>query len=655
MDDNHPRRLNATGSAQRPATRARSAAQSACAPPIHRASMPARPWRGFIRSLGDAARAALRDLLCWPAQRRPASVRSVDTLRGPAWQRIATRRRTGLLLLVALSAAGASALLAHGLPPLRSAPLRLVQLGLFAVLFAWVSAGFFTAVMGFWALGRGDPHAMSAASAGGGPIDENARTAIIMPICNEQVSAVLEGLRATCKSLAATGAVGLFDIFLLSDTSDLAIRAAEVAAWQTLRDEFGARLRIYTRWRRRRTKRKAGNVADFCRRWGRDYRYMIVLDADSVMSGDCVVQLVRLMEANPGTGILQTAPLACGLNTVHARSQQFASRVAGRLFTAGMQYWQLGESHYWGHNAIIRVAPFMQHCALAPLAGHGGLSGEIMSHDFVEAALMRRAGYHVWLVHDLHGSYEQQPPNLLDELRRDRRWCQGNLQNARLIAEPGLHSVHRAMLLTGAFAYLSAPLWLAFVLLGACLWIFGSTPAFGSLREVPRELAALWLVTMLMLALPRPMGVLAIVIRGEQRAYGGIGTLVRGTLLEGALSVLQAPVRMIAHSLFVCAALTGLKLEWKSPPREAEDIGWRDAAGRFGWIGATAAAVGAWGLLVHPQAIVLLLPTGLPLVLAVPLTVLTSRSSLGQRLLARRLLLTPEEHSAPAVLQFTQG
>ena len=178
------------------------------------------------------------------------------------------------------------------------------------------------------------------------------------------------------------------------------------------------------------------------------------------------------------------------------------------------------------------------------------------------------------------------------------------------------------------------------------------------LQKMPREefeLAALWLVTMMMLALPRAMGVLAIVIRGEQRAYGGTGTLVRGTLLEGALSLLQAPVRMIAHTLFVVAALTGLKLDWKSPPREAEDIGWRDAARRFGLVGVAAAGVGAWGSLAHPQALLLLLPTGLPLLLAVPLTVLTSRSTLGQRLLASRLLLTPEEHSAPAVLRFKQS
>jgi membrane glycosyltransferase len=279
------------------------------------------------------------------------------------------------------------------------------------------------------------------------------------------------------------------------------------------------------------------------------------------------------------------------------------------------------------------------------------LSGEILSHDFVEAALMRRAGYHVWLVHDLYGSYEQQPPNLMEELQRDRRWCQGNLQNARLITEPGLHGVHRAMLLTGAFSYLSAPLWLAFVMLGACLWVFGATPTFASLRDVPRELAALWLGTTMMLALPRLMGVLAIVMRREQSGYGGTGALVRGTLLEGALSVLQAPVRMIAHTLFVVAALTALKLEWKSPSREATEIAWSEAARRFGLIGAGAAAVAGCGLLLQPQAIVLLLPTGLPLLLAVPLTVLTSRPSLGQRLLARRLLVTPEELSAPAVLR----
>jgi len=619
-------------------------------PRMNRGSMVAQPWRGFTRGLGDLlvdTLAGLGRLVQPGARARAAAAR--PALR--AWEIAATRRRRVLLGLVALSAAGATALLANVLPPHESAWLRNLQIGLYALLFAWVSAGFFTAMMGFWVLWRGDRHAMSASSVGHEPIHADARTAIIMPICNEQVSTVFAGLRATVESLAATGASRLFDVYVLSDTNDPEIRAAELAAWAELRAESGLGERIHYRWRTIRTKRKAGNVADFCRRFGRNYRYMVVLDADSVMSGDCLVKLVRLMEANPDAGILQTAPQACGLDTVHARSQQFSGRVAGRLFTAGMQYWQLGESHYWGHNAIIRVAPFMQHCGLAPLKGRGGLAGEILSHDFVEAALMRRAGYHVWLVHDLHGSYEQQPPNLLEELQRDRRWCQGNLQNARLIAEPGLHGVHRAMLLTGALAYLSAPLWLAFVLLGAGLWMFGGHPVFGSARELPVEMAVLWLATAVMLAMPRVMGVLAIVMTKQQRRYGGTGALVRGALLEGGLSVLQAPVRMMAHTLFVVVALTGLKLDWKSPPREANDIGWSDAGRRFAFISGGVALLAAIVLWVQPQASLWLMPMALPLLLAVPLTVLTSRSGLGQRMLANKLLLTPEEHSAPTVLR----
>lgn len=602
--------------------------------------MVARPWRGFWRSLADRLRGRPAELPAAPA-REPAE-----------WEAVAQRRRRVLMALVLLSAVAATTLLSNMLPSDQTGLARGVQIGLYGLLFAWVSAGFYTAMMGFWVLWRGDPHAMSAASVGHTPIRRDARTAIVMPICNEHVGSVFAGLRATCDSLAATGAGSLFDVYVLSDTSDPEIRAAELAAWAELREQCGGDdARIYYRWRQRRTKRKAGNVADFCRRFGRSYRYMVVLDADSVMSGDCLVKLVRLMEANPTAGILQTAPQACGLDTVHARSQQFSGRVAGRLFTAGMQYWQLGESHYWGHNAIIRLEPFMKHCALAKLPGRGGLSGELLSHDFVEAALMRRAGYHVWLVHDLHGSYEQQPPNLMEELQRDRRWCQGNLQNARLIAEPGLHPVHRAMLGTGAMAYLSAPLWLVSVLVGAGLWLFGERPLLGADGALPMEIAALWALTVAMLMLPRLMGVAVIVMSRQQRRYGGTAALIRGAALEAGLSVLQAPVRMLAHTLFVVVALTGLKLDWKSPPREANDIGWRDALRRFGPASVAAASVGVLALWLQPQLILWLAPMALPLLLAVPLTVLTSRSALGQRLLANRLLLTPEEHSAPPVLR----
>ena len=367
-----------------------------------------------------------------------------------------------------------------------------------------------------------------------------------MPICNEHVPTVFGGLAATIDSLVSTGESENFDVYVLSDTSDPDIRAAEHAAWSELAGRIAAdsdgespALRVHYRWRQRRVKRKAGNVADFCRRWGAAYRYMVVLDADSVMTGECLTTLVRLMEAHPDAGIIQTAPRAVGHETLHGRVQQFSARAYGPLFTAGMRFWQLGESHYWGHNAILRMAPFMAHCALAPLPGEGPLSGEVMSHDFVEAALMRRAGWKVWVADEIDGSYEQVPPNLLAELQRDRRWCHGNLQNSRLMFEPRLHAVHRTAFLTGVLAYASSPLWLAFLLLSTLLFaqtrrqrpdlLHRAVPAVPDLADRqrrpdadavrPHRASCCWR--------PRCCRWSRIVVRGEAHRFGGTARLVR--------------------------------------------------------------------------------------------------------------------------------
>lgn len=651
MDTRHSSALSATSATAVPSLRTgRYLPPPGSAPPVLRGTMPARPWRGVAASLRSALLPLPRPATDAPRQ---ADVRQ----EAPAsWERAAARRRFSLLLLVLLSAAGAATLLLHAQPVLNQPVWRVVQVALFSLLFAWIAAGFFTALMGFFVQWRGDRHALSAAAVAHHRLHADARTAVVMPICNEHVPTVFAGLRATAESLAATGGAKLFDIFVLSDTADPALRASEEAAWAALRDELArlpgaSGLKLYYRWRQRRTRRKAGNVADFCRRWGRLYRYMVVLDADSVMTGDALTSLVRLMEAHPKAGIIQTAPVSCGVRTLHARGQQFAGRVVGRLFTAGMQYWQLGESHYWGHNAILRTEPFMRHCGLAALPGDGGLGGHILSHDFVEAALMRRAGYEVWLVNDLEGSYEQQPPNLVEELLRDRRWCQGNLQNARLITEPGLRPVHRAMLATGAMAYLSAPLWLGFVLMGAALWLTGGYTLFPTQVGWPIELLGLWGLTLTMLSLPRLLGVAAICLRGDQARHGGAGALLGGALLEGALSALQAPVRMVAHTVFVLVALTGLKLDWKSPPREAQAIGWRDAGRRFGAVSAIVAIGLGFGLWTDPAAAAWLLPVGGPLLLAVPLAVWTSRTVTGDAVRRWGLLQIPEERSAPGVLR----
>ncbi|PZO13601.1 MAG: glucans biosynthesis glucosyltransferase MdoH [Burkholderiales bacterium] len=621
------------------------------APPLNRGSMVPRPWRGFWNSIGTTLLSTASRVLPPYSQAAQQDAKPAPE----AWVTAANRRRAVFMLLTVLSTAFATSLFADAQPQHNNVWMQYGQLALFGLLSAWVVTGFVTALMGFWVSLRGDAHTLSAAAVRHHPMNPDARTAIIMPICNEDVATVFAGLRATCESLAATGHARQFDVFVLSDSYDPAIAAAEKSAWENLRAALAAQpelpqIEVYYRLRTRRTHRKAGNVADFCRRWGKDYRYMVVLDADSVMSGSCIVSMVKLMEANPKAGIVQTATQAIGHATLHARAQQFGSRVTGRLFTLGMQFWQLGESHYWGHNAIIRVEPFMKHCALAPIKGTGGMSGGIMSHDFVEAALMRRAGYHVWLVSDLTGSYEQQPPDLLSELQRDRRWCQGNLQNSRLMAEPGIHRVHRTMFAIGAMSYLSAPLWLAFLTIGTALWAADSS-AIPSWQAVPEELRALWMWTLTMLFMPRVLGLMAVFMKGEQKSFGGTAALLISSVVETVMALLQAPIRMLAHSLFVLVAITGLKLEWKSPPREAIGVTWRDALARLAPMTVVIGLLGLGVAAINANALIWLAPVALPLLLAVPMTVATSHVDLGAWMRARGVLLIPEESWSPAVLR----
>jgi membrane glycosyltransferase len=384
---------------------------------------------------------------------------------------------------------------------------------------------------------------------------------------------------------------------------------------------------------------------------------MVVLDADSVMAASCLTRLVELMEANPTAGILQTAPVAAGRDTLYARIQQFANRAYGPLFTAGLHYWQLGESHYWGHNAIIRVEPFMRHCALSRLPGRGALSGEILSHDFVEAALMRRAGWAVWLVYDLPGSYEEMPPNLVDELARDRRWCQGNLMNFRLFLMKGLHPAHRAVFMTGVMAYLSAPLWFASLALSTALLAVHtlSPPKYFT---QPFQLFPMWPEwhperaillfgsTATLLFLPKILSAL-LIVRGGPRAFGGTARVAASVAMELVFSALLAPIRMLFHTQFVTGALTGWGVQWKSPPRGDAETGWDEALRRHGWqtvLGSVWAAGVYW---LNPAFLWWLAPIVGALILSIPLSVLSSRVSLGRRERDAGYFLIPEELQPP--------
>jgi membrane glycosyltransferase len=391
---------------------------------------------------------------------------------------------------------------------------------------------------------------------------------------------------------------------------------------------------------------------------------MIVLDADSVMSGDCLTALVRIAEANPDAGIIQTAPRAAGRDTLYARVQQFATGVYGPLFTAGLHAWQFGESHYWGHNAIIRVAPFIRYCALGRLPGHGALSGEILSHDFVEAALMRRAGWGVWIAYDLAGSYEEMPPNLIDELSRDRRWCQGNLMNFRLFWMKGLHPAHRAVFMTGVLAYLSAPLWFLFLILSTALLAIHtlSEPAYFTepyqLFPIWPEWRPEWAITLfsataLLLFLPKLLAGLRVAFTDPAR-HGGRVHLAVSLAGEMLFSALLAPIRMLFHTQFVLTSLAGRTVRWKSPPRGDNETGWRAALARHGvhtFVGIVWAAIAWW---LNPSYLWWLLPVVGALVLSIPLSVVTSRAGLGRKLRRRKYFLIPEESEPPDVIRATR-
>ena len=374
---------------------------------------------------------------------------------------------------------------------------------LFVGLLAQAVYGFTLALTGWWLLRHGgDPARLNRTLPLNAVPDRLPATAIVMPICNEDVSRVFQGLRVMYESVQATDRGDTFDFFILSDTSDSTSGSPRKRPGLSCAQVQGFG-RIFYRKRRRPLHHKSGNLADFCRRWGAQYRCLMVLDADSVMTGAAIVRLASLMAANPQVGIIQThSKLALG-RSLFQRINQFACQAYGPLLVAGANFWQLDNANFYGHNAIIRLQPFMKFCAMPELPPSGGLGTRILSHDTVEAAFMRRAGYEVWSAYDLAGSYEESPPHLLASLQRDRRWCHGNLQHLWFLFAPGLTACSRVNILLGIMAYVSSPLWLLFLLLSPLLFIGGHPPVAGGL---------LFAYVMGLLLAPKFLGALRIIL-----------------------------------------------------------------------------------------------------------------------------------------------
>ena len=580
------------------------------------------------------------------------------------WIGEARRRRVLLLFLVWIPTIVASGFMAAVLPHQGRSWIELAIVVFFGALFGWISIGFWTAVFGFFTLIR-RRRRFAITNLPELPADfvPGGRTAVCMPICEEPVDRVFAGLRAIRESLARTGALANFDFFILSDSNSADTIIAEEAAWAEWCREVNGFGSIFYRRRRVRVRRKSGNVADFCRRWGTQYRYMIMLDADSIMAGGTLMRLVHLMEQRPDVGMIQTAPAAVNRRSLLARVQQFSSRVYGPMFAAGLHFWQLGDGQYWGHNTIIRLAPFMEHCALPKLPGKPPLGGEILSHDFVEAALMGRAGWTLWLAYDLGGSYEEVPSTLLEEMSRDRRWCQGNLQHLRLLFTEGLFGAHRALFVNGVLSYVSALLWFTFLVLSTVAAIlevirvpdyFPHGPSLFPEWPVwrPEWAIALLSVTGIILFLPKVLSILLLVFHDRNsRSFGGLTRLSVSVILEIILSSLLAPIRMTFHSRFVVQNLLGRTVTWSSQGREDAETSWREAIRHHGFDTLFASAWGIGLYWMNPDYFWWVTPIIGALILSIPTSVVSSRVSLGDRARRWRLFLIPEESDPPAEIR----
>ncbi len=583
-------------------------------------------------------------------------------------RRVAKRRFlffTTIFLLTSLAGWFMADLLWNsGSRPGEMTPFEWAMLGLFLVLFAQVATGFTHALFGFYVLNRGgDFRRIQRSLPEHDPEAPLGPTAVVMPVCNEDPSRVFEGLRVIYRSLEETGRLAHFDFFILSDTGDPNKWIQEELAWVELCKQVGGFGRIFYRKRRQGINKKSGNVADFLRRWGSRYRYFAVLDADSIMTGRAIVRLVQLMERNPDVGILQSVPRLVRGETLFARLQQFANRLYSPVFLAGLNYWQQGEGNFWGHNAVIRTAPFMEQCSLPDLPGSEPFGGRILSHDFVEAALMVKAGWSVWLAYDLDGSYEEGPPTVIDSAKRDRRWCQGNMQHSWLLFAKGFRAANRVHLLMGIMGYVASPLWLLFLLLST-IHVFDQVRAGGSggvgelifehwgyYFELPQTLA-LFGLTLVMLFLPKVLGVVVQWrAEGRQPLHGGRVRMVVAALGETVLSSLLAPVNMLFHAKFVVFILLGQGVGWVTQRRDAEGNDWREAILTH-W-GHTVFGL-VWGISTYvmiPGFFWWLSPVLAGMVLSIPLSIFLGSEAAGR--FARRLglFLFPEESMPPYELR----
>jgi membrane glycosyltransferase len=482
-------------------------------------------------------------------------------------------RRIILVLLTAMLATAASTALKESLVADGWSITDVVLLGIFFPLFALLSFGFINAAVGFLLLITGLRPGFMPTPRWASPL--KGRTAILMPVHNEDVDAVYGRIARMAEGIAQAGMAPGFDFFILSDSSPEA-EAEEVAAWVKLARRLDCA--VYYRRRAENIGRKPGNVAEWIRRFGGAYDYMLMLDADSLMGGDTIIGMAQVLDRRPAVALLQTVPMVIGANTLFQRWMQFASRLYGPISTAGLVWWSGSEATFWGHNAMIRIEAFAACCGLPDLPGGPPFGGTIMSHDMVEAALLRRRGWRVHMVLT-DETFEEYPPTLIDAAVRDRRWAQGNIQHLRLLASSGFHWINRLQLLLGASAYIASPLWLLLILTSIVQALVGEPSLLNSGTS-----GAVLVVTLLLLFGPKLLSVIWAVADRERRvALGGWRTILPSVLLDVPLSMLAAPAIALTQTIDLIGIAAGKRSGWDPQSRERDGLPLREILPRYRW------------------------------------------------------------------------
>ena len=582
------------------------------------------------------------------------------------WRRRLAWRRCAFALLVIGTVAGlgswmASVLAINGLEPLEA-----VMLGLYLITTPWIAVGLWNAVIGVTVL-RAARNPVATVAPLIDRVDPavpiRGRIAVIMPVFNEDPNRVFTHLAVVASSLEKTGQADLFDIHLLSDSTDpqtMADERARFARWSAGHPRPG---QIHYRHRSPNTGRKVGNIKEFVDRCGGAYDAMVVLDADSVMTGEAIVRLVRVLQANPDAGIIQALSLGLPSASAFARLFQFGMRHGMRVYATGQAWWQGDEGPYWGHNAAIRMAAFKTHCDLPEIPKGRLFAGQIISHDQIEAVRMRAAGYGVWVIPEEGGSYEENPPTYFDYLKRDLRWCQGNLQYLGLIGMPGFTArpmgwfqIAHAILM-----YLSVPAWLLFVFAGfsQAAWHAVTVDGPGSAASVIGPLGsvtlddglALFVTMMALVFAPKLIGVVGVLTSVRRRqGYGGAGRLIVATMAEIAFSILLAPVIAVAVTMFIIRLLLGRRVAWDAQERDAHAVPLAMAV-RGLWPQMLVGMVFACGLAwAAPNALPWAVPFFGALLVAVPFACITADPRFGRWLARNRVAATPEEYATPVDL-----